>query len=73
MNPEADSDVAYRAAALLRLEAPKALEGQAIRTPSDRALWPDRERLAVRFERFRGMVIWSGLLWYMNDIRCISY
>jgi putative restriction endonuclease len=32
----------------------KALAGRKIRPPESRLLWPDRERLEVRFTQFRG-------------------
>lgn len=35
------------------LEAIKGLDGQALRLPKRRQDWPDQDRLAVRFERFR--------------------
>jgi putative restriction endonuclease len=35
------------------LEAIKSLDGRAMRLPKRREDWPDQERLAVRFERFR--------------------
>ncbi|MDR4307182.1 HNH endonuclease [Chelatococcus sambhunathii] len=35
------------------LEAIKSLDGQALRLPKRRQDWPDQDRLALRFERFR--------------------
>lgn len=35
------------------LEAIKSLDGQALQLPKRRQDWPDQDRLALRFERFR--------------------